>query len=175
MKAEIKKEGLEWLKAIVIALLLVILVRTFFISSYVVKGSSMLPTLEDGNKLIVNKLVYRIGDLERFDVIVFHATEQDDYVKRIIGLPGDTVEYTNGQLYINGKLHEEKYLEDFRAAGADETGEFKVFVPEGKLFVLGDNRKDSRDSRDFGFVDIDNVVGKVNLRYWPLNEIKVSF
>lgn len=175
MKAELKKEGLEWLKAIVIALLLVILVRTFFISSYVVKGSSMLPTLEDGNKLIVNKLVYHIGDLERFDVIVFHATEQDDYVKRIIGLPGDTVEYTNGQLYINGKLHEEEYLEDFGAAGTDETGEFKVFVPEGKLFVLGDNRKDSRDSRDFGFVDIDNVVGKVNLRYWPLNEIKVSF
>ena len=117
MKAELKKEGLEWLKAIVIALLLVILVRTFFISSYVVKGSSMLPTLEDGNKLIVNKLVYHIGDLERFDVIVFHATEQDDYVKRIIGLPGDTVEYTNGQLYINGKLHEEEYLEDFGAAG----------------------------------------------------------
>lgn len=174
MKAELKKEGKEWLKATVIAIVLLIFIRAFFITSYVVEGGSMFPTLEDGNKLIVNKFIYRISDLERFDVIVFHANKHADYVKRVIGLPGDTVEYKNEQLYINGELYKEPYLGTY---GLDEnaTGDFKVYVPEGKLFVLGDNRKNSLDSRDFGFIDIDSVVGKVNLRYWPLNELTVFF
>ena len=110
MKAELKKEGKEWLKATVIAIVLLIFIRAFFITSYVVEGGSMFPTLEDGNKLIVNKFIYRISDLERFDVIVFHANKHADYVKRVIGLPGDTVEYKNEQLYINGELYEEPYL-----------------------------------------------------------------
>lgn len=175
LKAELKKEGQEWLKALVIALILVIVVRTFFISSYVVDGPSMLPTLENGDKLIVNKIGYKVGDFKRFDVIVFHANEHEDYVKRIIGLPGDTVECQRDQLYINGDLIEEPYLEDEKSLGKQVTGDFKVTVPEGKLFVLGDNREDSKDSRYFGFIDSEQVVGKVSLRYWPLNEIKVSF
>lgn len=170
LKAELKKEGLEWVKALVIAIILVIIVRTFFISSYVVDGPSMLPTLENGDKLIVNKIGYKLGDVKRSDVIVFHANENEDYVKRIIGLPGDTVVCQEDQLYINGELIEEPYLEDYEV-----TGDFNVSVPDGKLFVLGDNREDSWDSRHFGFIDMEQVVGKVNLRYWPLNEIKVTF
>lgn len=175
LKAELKKEGLEWIKALVIAVILVIIVRTFFISSYVVDGPSMLPTLENGDKLIVNKIGYKVGDFKRSDVIVFHANENEDYVKRIIGLPGDTVECQKEKLYINGELIEEPYLKDYGMSGKQVTGDFKVSVPDGKLFVLGDNREDSWDSRHFGFIDIEQVVGKVNLRYWPLNELKVSF
>ncbi|KIL45638.1 signal peptidase [Jeotgalibacillus soli] len=144
----------------------------------------MQPTLEDGNKLVVNKIGYQIGELNHFDVIVFHANENEDYVKRVIGLPGDKIEFIDDQLYINGEQHPEPYLDAFRQGNGDErlTGDFTLeeltgqpVVPEGMVFVLGDNRKQSLDSRIFGFVDQDTVVGKVNLRYWPLNEMEVKF
>ncbi len=143
-----------------------------------------MPTLQDGNKLVVNKIGYQIGELHPFDVIVFHANKEEDYVKRIIGLPGDKIEYRDDYLYINGEKHEEPYLEKYRkeAFGGRFTGDFTLYeltgserVPEGKLFVLGDNRLGSRDSREFGFISIDEVVGKVNLRYWPVDQVAISF
>lgn len=184
MKEEMKKEGIEWLKAIAIGIIVFAFIRTFFFSNYVVEGESMMPTLQDGNKLMVNKIGYQIGDLNRFDVIVFHANEDEDYVKRLIGLPGDKVEYRDDQLYINGKKYEEPYLEKYReeAMGGRLTGDFTLFeltgektVPKDKIFVLGDNRLGSRDSREFGFISVEQVVGKVNLRYWPMDKMAVSF
>ncbi|PLR78894.1 signal peptidase I [Bacillus sp. V3-13] len=184
MKEELKREGLEWIKAFAIGIVIFAFIRTFFFSNYIVEGESMMPTLGDGNKLVVNKIGYQIGDLERFDVIVFHANEQEDYVKRIIGLPGDEIEYRDDQLLINGKKIEEPYLDRYRMEipGEKLTGDFTLreitgeeTVPEGKLFVLGDNRRGSWDSRQFGFIDADQVVGEVNLRYWPLDEMDVSF
>ncbi|KMK96839.1 signal peptidase I [Rossellomorea marisflavi] len=184
MKEQIKKEGLEWIKALAIGLIIFIVIRTFLFSNYVVDGESMMPTLQDGNKLVVNKIGYQIGDLHRFDVLVFHANEKEDYVKRVIGLPGDTVTYKNDKLYINGKYYEEPYLDTYKAenSGGKLTGDFTLEeltgdkkVPKGKLFVLGDNRRGSEDSRYFGFIDREQVVGKVNLRYWPLNEWDVQF
>lgn len=174
----------EWLKTIGIAVLLAVFFRAFFFSSYVVEGESMMPTLEDGNLLIVNKIGYEIGELHRFDVIVFHASETDDYVKRVIGLPGDEVVYQNDKLYINGKYYPETYLKRFKEKflSGRLTGDFtlkeltgKERVPEGHIFVLGDNRRGSHDSRHFGFVPIEQVVGKVNLRYWPMDEMDISF
>ena len=103
MKEEIKKEGVEWLKAFAIGIIIFAFIRTFFFSNYIVEGESMMPTLQDGNKLVVNKIGFQIGELNRFDVIVFHANQEEDYIKRIIGLPGDTVEYRNDVLYLNGK------------------------------------------------------------------------
>ncbi|PPA72377.1 signal peptidase I [Jeotgalibacillus proteolyticus] len=179
-----KKEGFEWIKALAVGIVIVLVVRIFLFSNYVVEGVSMQPTLEDGNKLVVNKIGYQIGELERFDVIVFHASETEDYVKRVIGLPGDEVEYVDDQLYINGEYYEEPYLSEFRENETGErlTGDFTLEditgeneVPEGMIFVLGDNRKESLDSRIFGFVEQDSVVGKVNLRYWPLNEMNITF
>lgn len=156
--------------------------RTFFFSSYIVDGESMMPTLENGNLLIINKIVDEIDDLQRFDVIVFHATDEDDYVKRIIGLPGDKIEYNDDVLYINNKAIEEPYLDKYKRKGELLTRDFALqsltgneVVPKNHIFVLGDNRKESFDSRYFGFVPIENVVGKVNLRYWPIDEINIEF
>ena len=184
MKEEIKKEGVEWLKAFAIGIIIFAFIRTFFFSNYIVEGESMMPTLQDGNKLVVNKIGFQIGELNRFDVIVFHANQEEDYIKRIIGLPGDTVEYRNDVLYLNGKKYEETYLDKYRKEtfGGRLTGDFTLLeltgadtVPEGHIFVLGDNRLGSRDSREFGFVSIDQVVGKVDLRYWPIDQIDVTF
>lgn len=184
MKAELRKEGVDWLKALALGLIIFVFIRTFFFSNYVVEGESMLPTLEEGNKLVVNKIGFEASDLQRFDVIVFHANEKEDYVKRIIGLPGDKISYQDDKLYINGKKIEEPFLEKYREkvlAGA-LTGDFTLeevagqqIIPKGKVFVLGDNRRGSWDSRHFGLISIDQVVGKVNLRYWPLDEMDVSF
>ncbi|WP_066399154.1 signal peptidase I [Cytobacillus eiseniae] len=184
MKEAVKKEGIEWIKAFGIGIIILVFLRTFFISNYIVEGVSMMPTLEDGNKLIVNKISYQIGELNRFDVIVFHHNQEEDFVKRIIGLPGDKIEYSNDELYVNGKKVEEPYLDKYRkeALGARLTGDFTLMektgeeiVPEGKLFVLGDNRLESWDGRHFGFISTNQVVGKVNLRYWPIDEMDISF
>lgn len=177
-----KKESFEWLKALAVGVVIVLVVRIFLFSNYVVEGVSMQPTLQDGNKLVINKIGYQIGDFDRFDVIVFHANESEDYVKRVIGLPGDEVAYEDDKLYINGEYYEEPYLEEFKEEGKRLTGDFtleeltgETEVPEGQLFVLGDNREQSLDSRIFGFIDQDSVVGKVNLRYWPLDELDIRF
>lgn len=184
MNSEWKKEGLDWFKAFVIGIIIFAFIRTFFFSNYVVEGESMMPTLQNGNKLVVNKVGYQIGELNRFDVIVFHANAKEDFVKRIIGLPGDKIEYRNDQLYINGRKYEEPFLNIYKqkSPGMKLTGDFSLkevtgedTVPDGKLFVLGDNRLGSWDSRHFGFISVQQVVGKVDLRYWPLNEMDVHF
>lgn len=184
MKEKWKKEGVEWFKAFAIGMIIFVFIRTFFVSNYVVEGESMMPTLQDGNKLVVNKLGYEISDLHRFDVIVFHANKEEDFVKRIIGLPGDKIEYKDDVLFINGKKYEEPFLDVYREKALDGrlTGNFTLEeitgeknVPKGKLFVLGDNRLESWDGRHFGFISADQVVGKVNLRYWPFNEVDVEF
>jgi signal peptidase I len=184
VKIEWKKEGMEWAKAFVIGIIIFSFIRTFFFSNYIVQGESMMPTLQNGNKLVVNKVGFQVAELNRFDVIVFHANEKEDYVKRIIGLPGDKIEYRDDHLYINGHLYKEPFLDVYKqkAHRIKLTGDFSLkeitgenTVPDGKLFVLGDNRLGSWDSRNFGFISAQKVVGKVDLRYWPLNEVDVHF
>ncbi|MHC0036761.1 signal peptidase I [Pseudoneobacillus sp. C159] len=179
-----KKEVKEWMKAFAIGLIIFVFIRTFFFSNYVVEGESMMPTLQNGNKLVVNKIGYQIGDFNRFDVIVFHANQEEDFVKRIIGLPGDKIVYEDEQLFINGKKFAEPFLEEYRkeVLGGRLTGDFTLeeltgekVVPKNHLFVLGDNRLGSWDSRHFGFITVDQVVGKVNLRYWPIEDLGVTF
>ncbi|GAA3329933.1 hypothetical protein GCM10020331_080420 [Ectobacillus funiculus] len=117
-----------------VALFLAVCVRIFFFSTYVVEGKSMMPTLQDGNMIVINKLGYDVGSLHRFDVVVFHANEKEDYVKRIIGLPGDTIEYIRDRLYINGKLMKEPYLDRFKAEmiGRRLTDDFTLEEVTGK-------------------------------------------
>ncbi|WEG12155.1 signal peptidase I [Pullulanibacillus sp. KACC 23026] len=173
-----KNEVFEWIKALAVAVIIAIVIRSFIFTNYVVEGESMMPNLQNGNRLIVNKVDYHVTQPKRFDVIIFHATPTEDYVKRVIGLPGDTVEYKNDTLYINGKAIAEPYLDAYKKkTSGNLTWDFnlkkvtgKTVVPKGKLFVMGDNRQNSVDSRVFGFVDESKVVGKVDLRYWPLNE-----
>ncbi|RYM05782.1 signal peptidase I [Sporolactobacillus sp. THM7-7] len=181
METNKKKEIWSWVRAILIAVLVAWLIRHFIFSNYIVRGESMMPTLQDGNRLVVDKIGYRIGEPKRFDVIVFHATETDDYVKRVIGLPGDTIAYRNDRLYINGKPVNEPFLNRYKKnlpEGEYLTQNFNLKeltgttrVPEGKIWVMGDNRRNSVDSRVFGFVDEKEVVGKVDLRWWPVSEM----
>lgn len=172
----------EWVKAILIAIVLAGVIRQFFFAPVLVDGVSMAPTLHDRDRMIVNKIGYTIGEPERFDIIVFQATEEKDYIKRVIGLPGDRIEYRNDQLYINGKPYEEPYLEEQKKQLTDGpltydftleeiTGE--TTVPEGQLFVLGDNRRFSKDSRTIGTISIDQVIGEANMLYWPLKDARI--
>ena len=128
-----------------------------------VDGDSMDPTLATGEYVIVNRLSYRIGTPQRGDIIVFHfpGNPKEEYIKRIIGLPGDEVQVKGGQVYINSQLLNEPYLN----VKIGYTGSW--LVPAGQLFVLGDNRNNSSDSHDWGTVPMDYVVGKAILVYWP--------
>lgn len=128
-----------------------------------VDGSSMIPTLHNGEFVLVNRLAYRTGSLQRGDIIVFRSINQDDLdlIKRIIGLPGDDVLIQNGQVIVNGQALVEPYI----AAPPRYSGEWRV--PEGHLFVLGDNRNDSSDSHQWGLLPMENVIGKAVLIYWP--------
>jgi signal peptidase I len=130
---------------------------------------SMQPTLHEGNLLVVNKLAYKLGEPKHGDIIVFHyqGTVTEDYIKRVIGLPGDTVDIGNGILRVNGQTITEPYIAELPGY----TGTWKV--PEGELFVLGDNRNHSSDSHDWGFVEQEWVVGKAIIIYWPLDRIRV--
>ncbi|WP_088102772.1 signal peptidase I [Halalkalibacter urbisdiaboli] len=170
-----QNEWLEWIKAIVIALMLALIIRTFFFTSYEVQGESMMPNAHDGERFIVNKVGYGFSKPERFDMIVFNATNEDDYIKRVIGLPGDLIRYENDILYVNDEPIEEPFLDQRKAEYGEGlyTNDFVCsdVVPENHVFVLGDNRPNSLDSRRIGFVSEEQIVGKVDLRFWPLKEV----
>lgn len=183
-KREYKKELWSWIGAIGLAIVITFVIRHFFFANYVVSGPSMMPTLQNNNRLIVNKIVYDFGSPHHGDIIIFHATPTEDYVKRVIGLPGDTIVYKNDQLYRNGKKISEPYLNQYKQSYETEhpdqnfTYNFSLeskrhvmTIPKGELWVMGDNRSVSEDSRIFGFVKISKVVGKVSLRYYPFNEL----
>lgn len=175
-----KNETWEWIKALLIAFGLAAIIRVFLFTPIVVDGVSMMPTLADGDKMIVNKIGYSIGEPKRFDIIVFHAPEQKDYIKRIIGLPGDEVVYEDDVLYINGEAIEEPYLDQYKQEAIELplTDDFVLedkiqatVVPEGHVFVLGDNRRKSKDSRHIGAVPMEEVIGKTKLVFWPMKNL----
>ena len=128
-----------------------------------VDGESMVPTLQSGEYVIVSRLSYRFGTPQRGDIIVFHFPRdpKEEYIKRVIGLPGDEVQVMSGQVYVNGQSLDESYLN----VTMNYTGTWRV--PAGQLFVLGDNRNNSSDSHDWGTVPMNYVVGKAILVYWP--------
>ncbi|SIS47615.1 signal peptidase I [Salimicrobium flavidum] len=171
------------IRTVILAVLVAIVFRAYFFASYVVEGESMEPTLYDGNLLMVNKVLYDWTDVHRQDIIVFHYNNEDDYVKRVIGLPGDHIAVKDDRLYVNGEFVEEDYLDELRPNdGRVFTNDFtlegvtgRIEVPEGELFVMGDNRRDSLDSRSFGFIDIQSIVGKVEVRYWPMSQLGMKF
>ncbi|TCN26159.1 signal peptidase I [Mesobacillus foraminis] len=169
-----KNEFWEWTKAFLIAIGLAFVIRTFLLAPIVVEGSSMMPTLQDHDRMVVTK----VGEPKRFDIVVFHANSKDDYIKRVIGLPGDEIEYKNDTLYVNGKAYGEAYLDQYKKEYSSQyegalTPDFTTVVPDGTFFVMGDNRRNSTDSRHIGPVPIEQVVGTTKLVYWPFNEIKI--
>ncbi|MCR5527427.1 MAG: signal peptidase I [Lachnospiraceae bacterium] len=157
---------------ILVVLVVTILVKTFCFQRSVVDGSSMENTLQDGESLIVEKITGRISGYDRFDIIVFpfQYSQNVYYIKRIIGLPGETVQISSGKIYINGNELKENYgKETIVDAG---TAEKPVLLGKDEYFVLGDNRNSSMDSRtdDVGNIHKKDIIGKVALRVWPLNK-----
>jgi signal peptidase I len=132
-----------------------------------VNGSSMSPTLVDGQYLLVNKLAYRWAPLEHGDVVVFYfpLDPSEEYIKRLIGLPGDHIQIQEGRVYVNGILLREDYI----SAMPLYYGEWQV--PEDSYFVLGDNRNNSSDSHNWGMVPKNHIIGKAILVYWPISKI----
>lgn len=167
----IKKAGqflLETLQTVLLALVLYLLIDSV-VARVRVENISMKPTLQPGEFILVNKLAYRLGDLGHGDIIVFHYPQNpaEDYIKRIIGLSGDLIRVENGSVYVNGQALEESYI----AAPPGYSGEWKV--PENSVFVLGDNRNQSSDSHSWGFVPVENIIGRALVIYWPPNSLQV--
>lgn len=175
MNGQRSNEWFEWTKVFIVALAITFFVRTFLFAPIVVDGLSMLPTLEDNDKMLVNKIEYRINEPERFDVIVFHASDQRDFIKRIIGLPGEHVEVRDQNLFINGEKVSEPFLVDNNTNDATLYENFKLeelpggydTIPTDKYLVLGDNRGNSTDSRIIGLVSKSQIVGKTDVIFWP--------
>jgi signal peptidase I len=138
----------------------------FATARYVVDGQSMEPNLHTGQFLIVSRLAYRFGDPQRGDIIVFDfpGNPSDDYVKRIIGLPGETVTIENGHIFVNGQRVEEPYLPPDNITLPSQG---RWTVPDGEYFVLGDNRAHSSDSRSWGMLEVNKIIGKAWISYWP--------
>jgi signal peptidase I len=167
---------LSFLETVVVALVISIVLYIFIMTPHEVIGNSMHPTYKNGEYLMANKVTYRLKEPERGDVIIFRFSETQDFIKRIIALPGDTVMLKDGQLYINDKiLDESNYLNStIYTNGGDylKEGESKA-VPDGKYFVCGDNRPHSSDSRTFGPIDKGDIKGKAWIVYYPFSEFRV--
>ena len=159
---------LETLQTVVMAVALYFLIDSV-VARVRVENISMEPTLMPGEFLLVNKLAYRLGDFDYGDIVVFHypPNPTEDYIKRVIGLPGDTVEIKDNQVYVNGFTLTEPYIME----SPQYNGTWEV--PDGFVFVLGDNRNQSSDSHSWGFVPHDYVVGKALVIYWPFDKLKV--
>lgn len=173
---------LEFVQSIVLALSVFVLLYLFIVQPNEVKGTSMVPNFQNGEYLLTDKLTYQFSDPQRGDVIVFKAPPSEpcsenecEYIKRIMGIPGDRIMIEGGKVYLNGKLLDQFFLpDDF----ASEPGEFckegvEVTVPAGMYLPFGDNRSHSRDGREFGPIKKSSIIGKALFVYWPTTAIRV--
>jgi len=165
------EEVKDWVISILIAIVLAFFIRYFIVELYMVEGPSMRPTLVNGERLVVNKFIYRFKTPERGEVLVFRYPRDPsrDFIKRVIAVAGDTVEIKDGRVFLNGQLLNEPYiLERIKGSYPIAT------VPEGHIYVMGDNRNNSEDSRfkDVGFVPLELIKGKAVTVFWPIDHIK---
>ncbi|EOD00368.1 signal peptidase I [Caldisalinibacter kiritimatiensis] len=169
------REIYEWIKSIALAIILAIIIKTFIFNTTYVIGTSMNPTLQETDRLFTNKIVYRISEPKRRDIVVLKAPDEPkkDYIKRVIAVEGDLVEIKNGKVYVNGEELKETYIhKDIQTGEYIKTlGNIKLKVPENYVYVLGDNRyrNASKDSRYFGPVPIKSVKGKAFFRFYPFD------
>ncbi len=164
----------DWLVVIAVALLVAFVVRTFVIAHFVVEGESMFSTLDTGDRVFVNKLSYRLHDPNRGDVVVLHqitGASERDLIKRVIGLPGESVEVRNCTVLIDGRVLNEPYLDPEVVTPTDCGGDYVLdgVVPDNHVFVMGDNRGGSQDSRVIGTITDDDLVGRAFVVFWPQN------
>lgn len=171
---KVKKEIREWVVSLGVAIVAVLLIRSFLFTLIRVDGPSMQDTLLNNDRLIVTVLDMKLNGPERFDVVILHYPgKTDQYVKRVIGMPGETLEVKSGVLYINGEAIEEPFLSDSRTTRFDMPySDFgPIEIGEDEYFVMGDNRDNSNDSRNVGLITRDMFVGKVRYIIWPLDRI----
>lgn len=167
-KKEKKNEWLEWLKAIIFAVLLALFLWTFVFATSIVEGESMEPTLKNGERVIFNKLIYFVGEPDRGDIVIIQRPSKN-YVKRVIGLPGETIRMKDHILYIDDKQFDQDFL---TKESKNKTGNFgPIEIPEDSYFVMGDHREVSRDSRNgLGFIAEEDIIGKSELIIYPFSE-----
>ena len=170
----------DLLIVLLLAIILAFVIRTFFFEPAYVRGGSMEPTLQDRDRLLISK----VANPDRFDVIVFRTGNRHEFVKRVIGLPGDEIAFKDDTLYINGNAYDEPYLDEMRENLDDSgplTNTFTLrdtlidgdVVPEGTLFVMGDNRRVSMDSRQIGAVPMEDVIGVTKMIFYPFRDVKI--
>jgi len=164
----------EWVAIAGGALLVAFLIKTFLLQAFYIPSLSMYPTLKVNDRVLVNKLSYDVHPVHRGDVVVFKSPPNEgadikDLIKRVIGLPGETVESADGHILINGKALDEPYLKDGVFTGPVE----KTVVPPGRYWVMGDNRPNSKDSRYFGTIPKSLIIGRAFVRVWPVNALSL--
>jgi signal peptidase I len=171
-KKEHRSTMTSWLRDLIISVAVSAFIIIFLYQPVRVEGTSMLPVLEDQDRLFVNKMAYRMGEIHRGDVVVFlyPHDHHKSYIKRVIALPGDDLRIDHGHVFVNGKRMNEKYVpprfEDSRSLP-------ETIIPDHEYFVMGDHRSISSDSRDFGPVDRDLIYGKAAFVYWPMEQVGV--
>ena len=173
MKDNVRKEIIDWVKTIVISLALAFLIVQV-IKPTIVSGESMYPTLNDRDYLILNRMAYKFGDIDRGDIIVFKTDlkqdngKEKDLIKRVIAIPGDHLVIKDSKVYINGEVQDEPYIHNEYTSG-----DIDIVIPDNDVFVMGDNRENSRDSRssDIGLVNESDIIGEVMIRLFPFNKI----
>ena len=165
------EDAKDWGISIVAAVVMALLIRTFIVELYIVDGPSMRPTLQHEERLVVSKFIYKIRNPEKGEILIFRYPRDPsrDFIKRVIAVGGDTIEIKEGHVYVNDQMLKEDYILE-----KTRTEYPKVTVPEGTVFVMGDNRNNSDDSRfaDVGFVPLDLIKGKAMLVFWPLDKLQ---
>lgn len=175
--AKLKNNVIELIEFVAIVFAILMAIRVFVAEPHKVSGNSMFPNFHDGDYIITNKLSLRYSELKRGEVIILQNPTNTNqiFIKRIIGLPGETLKISNGKVYINGELLEEPYLpNDLRTSGERylKDGD-EITVTGDNYFVMGDNRTNSSDSREFGLLNKNLIVGQAFLRYWPIDKTKL--
>lgn len=165
------EEAKDWIVSIIVAVVLAFIIRQFVVELYIVDGPSMRPTLQSQERLVVNKFIYQFREPQKGEILVFQYPRDPkrDFIKRVIATAGDTVEIKDGRVFVNDQLLNEDYiLEKTKSEYPKST------VPKGTIFVMGDNRNNSEDSRfaDVGFVPLDLIKGKAMMVFWPLDSFK---
>jgi len=161
-----------WVRDLALSVAVSAFIIVFLYQPVRVEGTSMLPNLEDQDRLFINKLAFRVGDVHRGDVVVFQypLDHAESYIKRVIGLPGDRVEIDHGRVLVNGHTLNEPYVP---ARFSDDRSQPEMTIPANEYFMMGDHRSISRDSRDFGPVARELIYGKAAFVYWPMDQAGV--
>ncbi len=164
--------SLAWLRDVLASITVSVFIILFLYQPVRVEGTSMVPMLQDQDRLFINKLAYRVGEVRHQDVVVFHYPRDPakSYIKRVIALPGDRIRIDHGRVYVNSTRLAEPYVP---ARYTDERSQPEMTVPAGEYFVMGDHRSISSDSRDFGPVQRQLIYGKASFVYWPFDQAGV--